>query len=87
MKNFVQSFNNHQKDKGKENSLNKVNLLSATTHTQKSATSQISKDIGVVEAQALRTVVGQIMMDKLMLQHRSFATVLYGNKEEPQILL
>ncbi|XP_048662009.1 spermatogenesis-associated protein 31E1-like [Marmota marmota marmota] len=87
MKDFVQSFNNHQKGKGKENSLNKVNLLSATTHTQKSATSQISKDIRVLEPQALMRVVGQTLMDKLILQRRSFPTELYGHKEEPQMLL
>uniref|UniRef100_UPI004038A16A spermatogenesis-associated protein 31E1-like n=1 Tax=Callospermophilus lateralis TaxID=76772 RepID=UPI004038A16A len=87
MKDFVQSFNNRPKGKGKENSLNKVNLLSATTHTQKSATSQISKDIRVFEPQALMRVVGQTLMDKLILQRRSFPTELYGHKEEPQMLL
>nr|XP_040131194.1 spermatogenesis-associated protein 31E1-like isoform X1 [Ictidomys tridecemlineatus] len=87
MKDFVQSFNNHQKGKGKENSLNKVNLLSATTHTQKSATSQIFKEIRVLEPQALMRVVGQTLMDKLILQRRSISTEIYGHKEEPQMLL
>ncbi|XP_076693016.1 spermatogenesis-associated protein 31E1-like [Callospermophilus lateralis] len=87
MKDFMESFNNHQKGKGKENSLNKVNLLTATTHTQKLAKRQISKDSVVVEPQALITVVGQILMDKLGLQRRSGPTEVYGHKEEPPTLL
>ncbi|KAM4798040.1 spermatogenesis-associated protein 31E1 [Urocitellus parryii] len=87
MKDFMESFNNHQKGKGKENSLNKVNLLTATTHTQKLAKRQISKDSVVVEPQALITVVGQILMDKLGLQRRSGPTEVYGHKEQLPTLL
>ncbi|KAG3292750.1 spermatogenesis-associated protein 31E1-like [Ictidomys tridecemlineatus] len=86
MKDFMESFNNHQKGKGKENSMNKVNLLTATTHTQKLAKRQISKDSVVVEPQALVTVVGQILMDKLGLQRRSGPTEVYGHKEPPTLL-
>lgn len=87
MKDFMESFNNYQKGKGKEKSLNKVNLLTATTHTQKLTKRQISKDSVVVEPQAFITVVGQILMDKLGLQHRSGPTEVYGHKEEPPTLL
>ncbi|VTJ86638.1 Hypothetical predicted protein, partial [Marmota monax] len=87
MRDFMESFNNHQKGKGKENSLNKVNPLTATTHTQKLAKRQISKESVVVEPQALITVVGQILMDKLGLERRSGPTEVYGHKEEPPTLL
>ncbi|XP_048652220.1 spermatogenesis-associated protein 31E1-like [Marmota marmota marmota] len=87
MRDFMESFNNHQKGKRKENSLNKVNPLTATTHTQKLAKRQISKESVVVEPQALITVVGQILMDKLGLERRSGPTEVYGHKEEPPTLL
>ncbi|XP_058441139.1 spermatogenesis-associated protein 31E1-like [Marmota monax] len=87
MRDFMESFNNHQKGKGKENSLNKVNPLTATTHTQKLAKRQISKESVVVEPKALITVVGQILMDKLGLERRSGPTEVYGHKEEPPTLL
>ncbi|XP_047382171.1 spermatogenesis-associated protein 31E1-like [Sciurus carolinensis] len=87
MKDFLQSFNIYKKGKGKDDSLNKVKLPTGTAQTQRSVTSQLSKENGVVEPQALMNVVGQILMDKLGLQHRSGPTELNGHKEELQTLV
>jgi hypothetical protein len=87
IQNFLQYLNSIAKSKGQENSLPKVEMPSATTHSQGSVTSRHMKVTVAAKAHGLTKVVAQIAEDKLGLQHRSVPSEMCWHKEEAQALL
>jgi hypothetical protein len=87
MKNFLQYLNPIAKSKGQEDSLPKVEMPSATTQSQGSATNRHMKVTKAAKAHGLTKVVAQIIEDKLGLQHRSGPSEMRWHKEEAQALL
>jgi hypothetical protein len=82
MKHFLQYHDANSKSKVHEDFLLKVDYPSATTQNRGSV-----KCSGTAKAQAITTVVGQILVDKLGLQNRSSKSHLHWYKEDPQAQL
>jgi hypothetical protein len=84
MKHFL---NPHTTGKGQEDALPKVKHPSTINQSQGSVTSRHFKDSGAAEAQALTSVVGQILVAKLGLQHGNGPSEIHCHEDEAQALL